>query len=231
VIAVVAQARMTSSRLPGKVLRPLGEKRTIEYVVERLRRCREAELVVIATSSDPSDNPVAELCEELGVEVHRGPLEDVAGRFLEVVERFALDAFVRVTADSPLLDQRLVDYGVELFRSGDWDVVTNVFPSTFASGQSLEVVSADAFRRAYGEMTEPEEREHVTLHLYRHPDDFTIRNFVSGRDEGGLDMSLDTEEDARLIEAIFARMDRPHWEYDYDQVMELYRAATGAEAR
>jgi spore coat polysaccharide biosynthesis protein SpsF len=92
-------------------------------------------------------------------------------------------------------------------------------------------VSAEAFRRAYGRMTDSDEREHVTLHLYRHPDDFAIQNFVSGRDEGELDVSLDTEEDARLIEAILARMDRPHWEYDYDQVMELYRAVTGAGAR
>ena len=72
--------------------------------------------------------------------VHRGPLQDVAGRFLEVVERFGLDAFVRVTGDSPLIDQRLVDHGIDLFREGGADVVTNVFPSTFPSGQSLEVV-------------------------------------------------------------------------------------------
>jgi spore coat polysaccharide biosynthesis protein SpsF len=224
-IAVAAQARMTSSRLPGKVLRPLDGTRTcLQLVVERLLRCAQADLLVVATSDDPTDDPVAALCERLGVTVHRGPLHDVAGRYHEVVERFGLDAFVRVTADSPLIDQRLVDHGIDLFRAGEADVVTNVRPSTFASGHSLEVVDAEAFRQAYKEMSEPEHLEHVTPFLYAHPGRFRITNFEHSPDEGELDVSLDTAEDARLIEAILARMERPHWDYDYQEVMELYRA-------
>jgi spore coat polysaccharide biosynthesis protein SpsF len=228
-IGVVAQARMTSARLPGKVLRPLdGRRPCLQLVVERLQRSERADLVAVATSRDPSDDPVATLCEQLGVAVHRGPLEDVAARYLEAVDRFRLDAFVRVTADSPLIDQRLVDRGIALFEEGGADVVTNVFPSTFASGHSLEVVDGEAFRDAYRDMSEPVHFEHVTNFLYRHSERFRIRNFESGRDEGAIDVSLDTEKDARLIEAIFARMDRPHWEYDYDAIMELYRAEVAA---
>jgi spore coat polysaccharide biosynthesis protein SpsF len=228
-IAVVVQARVTSTRLPGKVLRPLdGRRPCLQFVVERLERCERSDLLVVATSHDPTDACVAELCERLGVTVHRGPLDDVAGRYLEVVERFRLNCFVRVTADSPLIDQRLVDHGIELFEEGGADVVTNVFPSTFASGHSLEVVGAEAFREAYRDMSEPQHFEHVTSFLYSNPERFRIRNFVSGRDEGAIDVSLDTEEDARLIEAILARMDRPHWEYDYDGIMELYRATVAA---
>jgi spore coat polysaccharide biosynthesis protein SpsF len=223
-IAVVAQARMTSTRLPGKVLRPLGgSKPTLQFLVERVRHCERAGAFVVATSNDPSDDPVAELCERLGVSVHRGSLQDVAGRYLEAVDRFGLDAFVRVTGDSPLIDQRLIDHGIDLFLQGGADLVTNVFPSTFASGHSLEVVDAGAFRRAYAEMSKPPHFEHVTKYLYLHPEAFRIRNFERSPDEGALDVSLDTEEDARLIEAIIARMDRPHWEYDYDAVMDLYR--------
>lgn len=226
-IAVVAQARMTSQRLPGKVLRDLGGgKTTIEYVVERLQHVERADFVVVATSDDSIDDPVAELCERLRVTVHRGPLEDVAARFLEVVERFELDAFVRVTADSPLLDQRLVDRGIELFGEGGSDLVTNVFPSTFASGQSLEVLDAGAFRCAYAQMSEPAHFEHVTAFFYRSPDRFRIRNFEHEPDEGHLDVSLDTEEDARLISAIIDHMDRPAWEYDYEGIMALYREVT-----
>jgi spore coat polysaccharide biosynthesis protein SpsF len=224
VIAVVAQARMTSSRLPGKVLRPLdGSRSTLQFLIERVQRSERADALVVATSVDPTDDPVAELCERLGVTVHRGPLVDVAVRYLEVVDRFGLDGFVRVTGDSPLIDQRLIDHGIELFREGGADLVTNVFPSTFASGHSLEVVDARAFRRAYAEMSEPPHFEHVTNYLYTHPDEFRIRNFEHSPDEGALDVTLDTEDDARLIEAIIARMDRPHWEYDYDAVMDLYR--------
>jgi spore coat polysaccharide biosynthesis protein SpsF len=227
-IAVVAQARMTSTRLPGKVLRPLdGRRPCLQFLAERVEHCRRADAFVVATSDNRSDDPVAELCERLGVTVHRGPLHDVAGRYLEVVDRFGLDAFVRVTGDSPLIDQRLIDHGIDLFREGGADVVTNVFPSTFASGHSLEVVDAGRFRGAYGEMSEPKHLEHVTNYLYANAETFRIRNFEHDPDEGALDVSLDTEDDARLIEAIIARMDRPHWEYDYEAVMELYRQVAG----
>jgi spore coat polysaccharide biosynthesis protein SpsF len=228
-IAVVAQARMTSVRLPGKVLRPLdGRRPCLQFLAERLMRCERTGLLVVATSVDPTDDPVADLCEKLEVALHRGPLEDVAGRYLEAVDRFGLDAFVRVTADSPLIDQRLVDRGIELFEEGGADVVTNVFPSTFASGHSLEVVDAQVYRQAYADMSEPEHFEHVTNFFYRNPERFRIRNFESGRDEGGIDVSLDTEEDARLIEQIITRMDRPHWDYSYEEIMELYRATVTA---
>jgi spore coat polysaccharide biosynthesis protein SpsF len=224
-IAVVAQARMTSERLPGKVLRDLGgDKTTLEYLVDRITRAQRSDLAVIATSVDPSDDPVEALCAKIGVACHRGPLADVAARYLEVAERFALDAFVRVTADSPLLDQSLVDRGIELFEEGGAEVVTNVFPSTFASGHSLEVVDARAYREAYDDFSEPLDFEHVTAFLYRHADRFRIRNFVhDGADEGGIDVSLDTEDDARLISAMIERMNRPHWEYGYEDVMKLYR--------
>jgi len=222
VIAAVVQARMSSVRLPGKVLRRIGAQTTLEYLLERLNHSRLADLVVVATSVDGSDDPVAALCEQRGVACHRGPLADVARRYLEVVERFSLDAFVRVTGDSPLLDQRLVDRGIELFRAGEWDLVTNVFPSTFASGHSLEVVRAATFQEGYALMSEPDHFEHVTTFFYENPERFRIHNFESDRDESGTDVSLDTEEDARLISAMIALMNRPHWEYDYDGVMELY---------
>jgi spore coat polysaccharide biosynthesis protein SpsF len=225
VIAAVVQARMSSRRLPGKVLRPLAGKPALQYLLERLERCEQVDRVIVATSTEPSDDPVAAFCETAGVAVHRGPLEHVAARFGEVAERFGLDAFVRVTADSPLLDQALVDRGAALYREGEFDVVTNVYPhSTFPSGQSLEVVRADAFLAALAHMDDPYEREHVIPHFYRRPDEFRIHNFVAEHDDSALDVSLDTEQDARLIEDILQRMERPHWTYSSDEVTALAQA-------
>lgn len=227
-LAVVSQARMSSVRLPGKTLRALHDERsTLQLHVERLMRCERADLVVVTTSIDPSDDPIAELCEWLGVEVHRGPLEDVAKRFFDVIERFRLDAFVRVTGDSPLIDQRLVDAGIDTFREGGHEIVSNIRPSTYASGHSWEAVDAAAFRNAYPDMNEPADFEHVTNFLYRHPERFRFRNVRQERDEGEINLSVDTEEDARLVGAVLARMERPHWDYDYDEVMELYREVAG----
>jgi spore coat polysaccharide biosynthesis protein SpsF len=217
---------MSSRRLPGKVLRPLAGKPTLQYLLERLAHCGEVDRVIVATSSEPSDDPVAAFCEATGALVHRGPLDDVAARFGEVADRFELDAFVRVTADSPLLDQALVDRGAALYRDGEFDVVTNVYPrSTFPSGQSLEVVRAQAFRHALAKMDDPYEHEHVTPYFYRRPDEFRIHNFVADEDDSSLDVSLDTAADARLIETVLERMHRPHWTYSSAEVTALAREA------
>ena len=220
---------MTSRRLPGKVLRPLAGRPSLQYLLERLERCEQVDRVIVATSTQASDDPVAAFCEAAGATVHRGPLEHVAARFGEVVERFGLDAFVRVTADSPLLDQALVDRGAALYRKGGFDIVTNVYPrSTFPSGQSLEVVRAEAFRSALAHMDDPYEREHVTPYFYRRPEQFRIHNLVAEQDDSGLDVSLDTDDDARLIEAVLERMDRPHWTYSSDEVTALAREVIAA---
>jgi len=215
---------MSSRRLPGKVLMPLAGQPPLHYLLERLGHCTEVDTVIVATSDEVSDDPVARWCEQRGANVHRGPLEHVAARFGQVVDRFGLDAFVRVTGDSPLLDQALVDRAAALYRAGAGEVVTNVFPrSTYPSGQSLEVVGAEPFGRALELMTEPDEREHVTRYLYKHHDDFRIENFVADHDDGDLDVSLDTEDDARLIEGILERMERPHWTYTHEQVTAMAR--------
>jgi spore coat polysaccharide biosynthesis protein SpsF len=221
-IDAVMQARMTSSRLPGKSLRPLGGKPSIGYLIERLAHSEELDGVVVATSDDPTDDPIAEFAGDAGVRVHRGPLANVAQRFLEAAERFDLDAFVRVSGDSPLLDQRLVDQGVRMFREGGTDIVTNVHPRTHPSGQSFEVVSADLFRRTFPELTDPQDLEHVTRFFYRHGERFRIRNLESERDEHELQLSVDSADDARVVEAILAAMDRPHWEYTSDEIIDLH---------
>ena len=227
-IAVVAQARMSSERLPGKVLRPIAGKPALEYLLERLDRVPGADLVIVATSTDPSDDAIEEYCRRVGARFHRGPLENVAERYLQVVERFDVSAFARVTADSPVLDWRVVERAIELFRRGEFDVVTNVFPSTYPSGQSVEVISRDAFRSAFTKMREPGDLEHVTPFFYRNPELFRIENFSAGNDDAELDMSLDTPEDAAILEAMVSRMDRPHWEYTSEELVGLFRAVKNA---
>ena len=220
---------MSSRRLPGKVLRPLAGKPALQYLIERLTHCEQLDRLLIATSMEPSDDPVAEFCAQQGVDCHRGPLDDVALRYVEASHERGLDAFARVTGDSPLLDQRVVDSAVALFRHGDFDLVTNLSPSTFPSGQSVEVVDSRTYAAIYPELRDAEAREHVTPFFYRHPERFKIHNFVALEDGGHLDMSLDTEEDAQLIERMLTAMDRPHWQYDNAELVALYREVGGPE--
>jgi len=230
-IAIV-QARMSSNRLPGKVLRLVEGKSLLAYLLESLRRCHSLGQIVVATSIEESDDPIAAACRGLGVLCFRGPLEDVAGRFRMLLDVCPCDCFVRANGDSPLLDYRLVDRGVGLFGGGDYDLVTNTWPRTFPRGQSVEVVQTDVFKEACGRMTEPEDKEHVTRFFYRHASEFRIHNFESGRDFGGLHMAVDEQRDFEAFEAAVQRMNKPHWEYPLDESADIYaEALQAAEAR
>jgi spore coat polysaccharide biosynthesis protein SpsF len=217
-IAALVQARMSSRRLPGKSLLPLGGRPALRYLLDRLERAERLDLVVVATSTDPTDDPLAAFCREEGVECHRGPLEDVAARFGEAVDRYELDAFVRISGDSPMLDQQLVDHAVDRFH--DVPVITNVRPRSFPQGQSVEVVDAPTFLAALAQMSEAADREHVTPYLYRH---VRYANFAAPEDCSDVRLVLDTQEDADRIAAMLATLERPHWEYRYDELVRLAR--------
>jgi spore coat polysaccharide biosynthesis protein SpsF len=224
-IAAVVQARMSSVRLPGKVLRPLAGRAALDWLLEGLEHAESLDGTIVATSTDPSDEEIAAYCERRGVACRRGPLDDVAARLAEVVEGSSLDVFVRVSADSPVLDYRLVDEGVRRFAAGDADLVTNVYPRTYPHGQSVEVVSAAAFARARSSMSD-EEREHVTLAFYRRPREFRIASF-GWAPAGAADqrLVLDTEEDAARLERLLLSLTRPHWTYRWDELLELTERA------
>lgn len=222
-LAAIVQARMSSARLSGKVLLPLAGKPVLAYLLERLERCRSLTDVVVATSTDASDDPIAGFCASVGVPCHRGALDDVAGRFLSASDAYGLDGFVRVNGDSPFLDQRLVDRGVELFRAKPCDLVTNLLPRTFPRGESVEVVSIEALRRAHEEMGSADDREHVTAYLYREPDRFEIRGFSAPEDWSDVRLVVDTEEDMELLAQMIERMTKPDWEYDCAALVGLAR--------
>lgn len=219
-IGAIVQARMSSKRFPGKVMFRVEGKPLIEYLFERMEHGDQRE-VVLATSDTPSDDSIAGYCRTRGVTCFRGALDDVASRFLSVIEQNAFDAFIRINGDSPLLDMALVTAAVDRFRCGQFDVVTNIQTRTFPKGQSVEVVSAAAFRTACAELKSHEEREHLTRHFYQNPSRFRIDNFTSGRDYSRLQLSVDSAEDMARFTGILALMDRPHWCYGWADTVSL----------
>ncbi|MGE4538355.1 MAG: NTP transferase domain-containing protein [Desulfovibrio sp.] len=228
-VGIVIQARMNSSRFPGKVLHAIAGKPLLQYLFESLGHCREADMLAVATSDRDTDDPVAAFCREHGVPCHRGSLEDVAGRMLGAAERFGLTAFARVCGDSPLLDHRLADRMLAAFRAGDLDLATNVGMRTFPVGQSVEVLDTAAFAKACRRMRTAAQREHVTRIFYETPGDARIRNIESEGDYGTVRLCVDTREDMARVAAMVRAMRRPHWDYDYRALAAL--AAAVSEAR
>lgn len=222
-IGAIVQARMSSQRLPNKVLYEVAEKPMLQYLLERLEQCNCLDAIVIATSVDDSDTPIAEHCRQHGVACYRGPLTNVAGRFQEVLDIYQFDSFVRVNGDSPLLDQRLIEKGVGIFLNGDFDLVTNVLPRTYPKGQSVEILLTATYQKTYERMQEAEDLEHVTMFFHNHPEDFRIQNFALAENLNHIRLCVDTWQDMEIFAAIVSKMSRPHWEYTLEDILQIYR--------
>ena len=222
-IGAIVQARMSSRRLPGKVLHEVNGKPLLQYIIERLKHCSTIKVVIIATSHERSDDKIEEFCNKKFIPCYRGSLNDVSGRFKDILEKKQWDAFVRVNGDSPLIDQDLIDRGIDLFIDGNFDLVTNIFPRTYPSGQSVEIVRASTFNQIYPKMNESDDFEHVTNFLYRSSKEFKIFNFTSLNNYSKIHLSVDTPQDMRVFSNIFEKMTRPHWDYHLEEVLEMYR--------
>ena len=223
-IGAIVQARMTSQRLPGKVLYSINGKPLLQYLLDRLSHCRGLSRIVIATSMEESDNPIEIFCRTEGVACYRGPLRNVALRFREVLDHYGFEGFVRVNGDSPLLDQGLVERALEVFTQNRYDLVTNVLVRTYPKGQSVEVIRGASFRKAFERMKKEDDLEHVTKYFYKHKDQFKIHSFEASEDNSGIQLSVDTPQDMDRFRRMVSAMTLPPWEYRLDDILELYRS-------
>ena len=201
---VIVQARFSSARLPGKVLLTMAGKPMLGWVSERVRAARRVTGIVVATSADASDDPVAAFCRQHTIDCFRGSLNEVAARLVAAAEWANTGAFVRVSGDSPLLSPDIIDDIIALFECARPDLATNVQLRTFPKGMSAEAISVEGLRRARA-MMRPGEEEHVTGTFYRCPERFRIVNLTSGHDWGAIQMSVDTAEDFSLVEQMLLR--------------------------
>jgi spore coat polysaccharide biosynthesis protein SpsF len=178
-ILTIVQARMTSSRLPGKVLRPILGAPMMGRQIERLRRSEKLGQLVVATSVDPSDDVIVDYCAALSCPTHRGPLHDVLGRYAETLAALGpADHVVRLTADCPLADWTVIDQCIGLHVESGADYTSNTVERFYPRGLDVEVFRADWLPKIAAETADPYDREHVTPFFYRHPDRFKIAQLV-----------------------------------------------------
>lgn len=221
--AIIVQARMTSTRLPGKVLRPVLDRPLLQYVVERLARCSEADATIVATTINDTDEPIVALCRELDTSVFRGSEEDVLSRYYHAAEEAGAETVVRITSDCPLIDPAVVDRVIGFFRSrfGQYDYVTNVLTRTYPRGMDCEVFSFQALARAHREATAQPDREHVTPFIYRQPERFRLGNVPFDRDASKHRWTVDTPEDFELIRKFIEALYPTRPEFTLEDCLEL----------
>lgn len=200
-LLVVVQARMSSSRFPGKVLAPFRGEPVLRHVLRAAETLAPIAEIVVATSVHASDDPVAAYAGSLGALVVRGPLDDVIERFRQAVREHPARWVMRINADSPLLDPSTLKRVFDARLDEAYDLVTTVFPRTFPAGQNAELIRASTLLGLPSDELTAEDREHVTAFLYRRAQDYAVRNIESPARTAADSLAVDTIEDLRRLEA------------------------------
>lgn len=219
----IVQARTGSTRLPGKVLKPLEAEPMVVRQLQRVARTGSLDHIVVATSDSKEDDELADLLQARGIDVVRGPLNDVLARFIVALDHHPAEVVVRVTADCPLISPKIIDQVVAQFHSSEADYVSNTMEPTYPDGLDVEVVTADALRYVHEQTSDESEREHVTLGVYRRLDRFVIENFrdPSGADLSDLRWTVDTADDFAFVEAVYRELFPSNPKFDYSDVLDL----------
>ena len=205
---IIVQARMTSTRLPGKVLKKILGKPLLEYQVERLWRVKHAGEIIIATTTNDTDRPIVDLCNRLSVPCFRGPEQDVLARYYGAAREHRAEAVVRITSDCPLIDPQVVDKVIQFYFDHrlEYDYVSNTLERTYPRGMDTEVFPVKVLNEAFAEATAQPDREHVTPYIYRHPRRYRLANVAYSEDLSHHRWTVDTSEDFELIKRIITAL-------------------------
>lgn len=228
-VVAIIQARMGSTRLPGKVLKPLCGRPVLAHVLARVRLCRRLDDIWVATSNHPADDAIANACQHWQVPCFRGSEEDVLDRFYGAARAAEAETVVRITADCPLFDGWLLDDMLRVFTETNTPVIkvdylSNVLERRYPRGLDAEIFTFTALAQAHREARQPGEREHVTVYIYGHPEIFRLHSYKGPEDWSRYRWTLDTPEDWTLIKAIYQNLYRPEAPFTTQQVLNLLRA-------
>jgi spore coat polysaccharide biosynthesis protein SpsF len=223
----IIQARMTSTRLPGKVLSLVAGRPMLAQQLERLRGCRQVDELLVATTTNSADDPVAALARKEGVGCFRGEEHDVLGRYLGAARWAGADVVIRITADCPLIDSAVADRVVEtlLNEGAPCDYASNTLHRSYPRGLDVEVFWMDVLQRMARLATSSTAREHVTWFLHRErPDLFLLHDVIDSVDNSDLRWTVDEPEDLELVRRLFVRAHLPDRQISYQELVDLVRS-------
>ncbi|MFO6421853.1 cytidylyltransferase domain-containing protein [Motilimonas sp. KMU-193] len=222
-ILAILQARVSSARLPNKVLRPILGQPMLSHQIARIKQSKRIDKLVLATSNEDSDKPLVTLASALHIESFQGSLNDVLSRFYHCAKQHQASHIVRLTGDCPLADAQIIDQVIDSHLSNHSDYSSNCHPATFADGFDVEVMTFAALEQAYQLAHEPEMREHVTLYLAKH-NNLAKSNVTTCPDTSEFRVTVDNLADFELVEQIFLDMVKHKKEYHYQDIIDWLQA-------
>ena len=225
-IAAIVQARLGSTRLPGKILKEINNKPMLWHVVNRLSHSKLIDKIIVATTDLAEDDQVQNFCEENNFLFYRGSSEDVLSRYYNAAKSFNAKIIVRITSDCPVIDFSIIDKMLKEFISGTrmekLDYLSNVLTRSFPRGLDTEIFTFTVLEKAYNEAIQVSEREHVTPYIYNHPEIFTLRNFSYEKDYSFHRWTVDTQEDFNLIENIYKSLYEKNKMFLFEDILKLF---------
>lgn len=222
-ICATIEARMTSTRLPGKVLMDFCGKPNLQHIVERLKRSKYLDEVVVATTVNEEDDKIVELCEKIGCKYYRGSEEDVLLRVLDSAKSVDANYIVEITGDCPVIDWRHTDNLIEMFFSGEYDYVSNTIERSFPRGFDTQVFSVKVLEEVNETTQSPVDHEHVSIYIYTHPEKYKLLNWKADdkMNHPEFEITLDTREDYEFIKNIYEKLYHLNPDFSGEHVVEL----------
>jgi len=223
-VGITIEARMGSTRLPGKTLKPLLGKPMLERMIERLKRVELADLIVVATTDSPKDQPIVDLAKSFGIGYFQGSEDDVLDRVLQAAKKHNLDLIVETCADCPLIDPKILEMEISAFLENQVDYVGCHLVKTFPIGLDAKIFAAQTLEEVSHMTNEPADRENVSLYIYEHPEKYKLLNLeAQGRQRRpDLRLVVDHQEDFDLVEVIYRELYGPKPDFVYDDILDLF---------
>lgn len=218
---VIIQARMGSTRLPGKVLKKVIGKTVLEHVIDRVIKSKEVDEIVIATTDRLEDEAIVKEAIRLGVKFYRGSEDDVLGRYYNAAKENNAAIVIRITSDCPLIDPIIMDNMIKVYKSNSCDYISNTISRTYPRGLDCEVFSFQVLEQAFNNTTENYQREHVTPYIYENKQLFDIKQYLDEEDNSDLRCTLDTQED---YEVITKTLELVQTNYTYSDLLHVLRS-------
>ena len=207
-IGCIIQARMGSTRLPGKAMLDVENDKTVLYfVIKQLQSCKLIDKIIVATTTLEDDNKIADFSKDLGIDCFRGSSNNVLDRYYQCAKEYSILTIIRIPSDKPLIDPEIVDNVVSVFRNNSYDYVTNFLSNpTFPSGTEVEIFSMNALKKAWKKAKLPSEREHVTKYFSNHEEKFKMTHIENSENLSHLRWAVDRIEDLTLVRKIVSKI-------------------------
>ena len=231
-IGVIIQARLGSTRLPGKIMMPIKEKPLLYYTLNQVKHCKSISKIIVATTNLEEDDVIVNYVKLLNLDIFRGNAENVLDRYFQCAKEFNLDIIVRVTSDCPLIDPKIIDTCVSKFLELNLDYISNVnkkqdnnwiyHPSGFPAGYAVEIFKFSTLEKTWNNATKSSEKQHVTQYILNNPDNFQIGNIENPENFSDIRLTVDHQIDFDLVKIIIENFPKEHV-FTLDDILEFFK--------